>query len=341
MSVRICATDWVEGGFDGDDAVAFARLLVERGLRHRRRLHRPGLARPAAGLRAQLPDAVRRPDPPRGGHPGDRGRRDLQLRRRQHDHPRRPRRPLRARPPAPVGPALDPARRRRPGRRHGMGAAVPLRLARAEHRQGRAPHAAAPLRRGATHEDRRRHRRQARDRRRDRRALRGAATAWSRSPAPTSTSPTRTRWRACSGRSAPVDVLVNNAGVSSSAPLERTTLEDWHAQIDVNATGAFLCTRAVLDGMRERDARPDRHRRLAREPRRLEVHVRLHGLQARGARADARGRRRGRRHRRDRQRRLPGLRAQRHDRRVRSRTSRRARAATARRRWPRWRRSGG
>jgi len=50
-----------------------------------------------------------------------------------------------------------------------------------------------------------------------------------------------------------VDVLVNNAGVSASADLERTTLDDWRAQIDVNATGAFLCTRAVLGGMSERD----------------------------------------------------------------------------------------
>jgi NAD(P)-dependent dehydrogenase (short-subunit alcohol dehydrogenase family) len=50
-----------------------------------------------------------------------------------------------------------------------------------------------------------------------------------------------------------VDVLVNNAGISSSAPLSRTTLDDWRQQIDVNATGAFLCTRAVLPGMRERD----------------------------------------------------------------------------------------
>jgi NAD(P)-dependent dehydrogenase (short-subunit alcohol dehydrogenase family) len=51
-----------------------------------------------------------------------------------------------------------------------------------------------------------------------------------------------------------VDVLVNNAGVSSSAPLKRTTLEEWERQIAVNATGAFLCTRAVLEGMRERNA---------------------------------------------------------------------------------------
>ena len=50
----------------------------------------------------------------------------------------------------------------------------------------------------------------------------------------------------------PVDVLVNNAGIASSAPLARTTLADWQAHLDVNATGAFLCTRAVLGGMIER-----------------------------------------------------------------------------------------
>ncbi|MFG1647867.1 SDR family NAD(P)-dependent oxidoreductase [Amycolatopsis sp. NPDC049252] len=52
----------------------------------------------------------------------------------------------------------------------------------------------------------------------------------------------------------PVDVLINNAGISSSAPVSRTTLDEWRQQIDVNATGAFLCTRAVLPGMRERDS---------------------------------------------------------------------------------------
>ena len=51
-----------------------------------------------------------------------------------------------------------------------------------------------------------------------------------------------------------VDVLVNNAGVSASAPLARTTLEDWREQIEVNATGTFLCTRAALPGMLERGA---------------------------------------------------------------------------------------
>jgi NAD(P)-dependent dehydrogenase (short-subunit alcohol dehydrogenase family) len=49
-----------------------------------------------------------------------------------------------------------------------------------------------------------------------------------------------------------VDVLVNNAGASTSAPLARTTLEDWQRQLEVNATGAFLCTRAAAPGMLER-----------------------------------------------------------------------------------------
>jgi NAD(P)-dependent dehydrogenase (short-subunit alcohol dehydrogenase family) len=53
-------------------------------------------------------------------------------------------------------------------------------------------------------------------------------------------------------RVGPVDVLVNNAGVSSSAPLARTTLGEWEAQMAVNAAGAFLCTRAALPAMVER-----------------------------------------------------------------------------------------
>ena len=52
----------------------------------------------------------------------------------------------------------------------------------------------------------------------------------------------------------PVDVLVNNAGVSGSNRLGRTTLEEWNRNMSVNATGAFLCTRAVIDQMLERDA---------------------------------------------------------------------------------------
>jgi NAD(P)-dependent dehydrogenase (short-subunit alcohol dehydrogenase family) len=50
-----------------------------------------------------------------------------------------------------------------------------------------------------------------------------------------------------------VDVLINNAGVAESAPLTSTSVESWHRQIAVNATAAFLCTREVVAGMRERD----------------------------------------------------------------------------------------
>jgi NAD(P)-dependent dehydrogenase (short-subunit alcohol dehydrogenase family) len=49
-----------------------------------------------------------------------------------------------------------------------------------------------------------------------------------------------------------VDVLVNNAGIAESAPLRKTTLELWHRHLEVNVTGAFLCTRAVVESMRAR-----------------------------------------------------------------------------------------
>ena len=49
-----------------------------------------------------------------------------------------------------------------------------------------------------------------------------------------------------------VDVLVNNAGIGESASLPATTLEAWRRHLEVNATGPFLCTRAVVPGMRER-----------------------------------------------------------------------------------------
>jgi NAD(P)-dependent dehydrogenase (short-subunit alcohol dehydrogenase family) len=40
--------------------------------------------------------------------------------------------------------------------------------------------------------------------------------------------------------------------MATSDPFARTTLASWQAHLDVNATGAFLCTRAAVGAMSER-----------------------------------------------------------------------------------------
>ena len=50
----------------------------------------------------------------------------------------------------------------------------------------------------------------------------------------------------------PVDVLVNNTGVTIRQPLVELELEDWQRLVDVNLTGAFLVARAIAPGMIER-----------------------------------------------------------------------------------------
>ena len=49
----------------------------------------------------------------------------------------------------------------------------------------------------------------------------------------------------------PVQILINNAGIASSAPLKHLTLEEWNRLLSVNATGPFLCTQALMPGMLE------------------------------------------------------------------------------------------
>ena len=48
----------------------------------------------------------------------------------------------------------------------------------------------------------------------------------------------------------PVQLLVNNAGGTSSASFENTSLETWRETLDLNLMGAVHCTYAVLPGMR-------------------------------------------------------------------------------------------
>jgi len=50
----------------------------------------------------------------------------------------------------------------------------------------------------------------------------------------------------------PVDVLVNNAGITRDKPFHKMAPEDWNAVIDTNLTGLFNMTHNVWGGMRER-----------------------------------------------------------------------------------------
>jgi NAD(P)-dependent dehydrogenase (short-subunit alcohol dehydrogenase family) len=47
-----------------------------------------------------------------------------------------------------------------------------------------------------------------------------------------------------------VDILVNNAGVSVNIPTDQLSLADWRRVLEVNVTGAFLCSREALRVMK-------------------------------------------------------------------------------------------
>ena len=50
----------------------------------------------------------------------------------------------------------------------------------------------------------------------------------------------------------PVEVLVNNAGITKDAPFHRMTPDQWYAVINTNLNSLFNMTRPVWDGMRGR-----------------------------------------------------------------------------------------
>jgi gluconate 5-dehydrogenase len=46
-----------------------------------------------------------------------------------------------------------------------------------------------------------------------------------------------------------IDILVNNAGIQIRGPLEKFREADWRSILDINLTGVFLTTKAVVPGM--------------------------------------------------------------------------------------------
>ena len=55
------------------------------------------------------------------------------------------------------------------------------------------------------------------------------------------------------GALGPIDVLVNNAGVTRDAMLHKMTLEQWDEVLRTDLTSLFCTTRHLIDGMRERN----------------------------------------------------------------------------------------
>ncbi|WP_425806094.1 SDR family NAD(P)-dependent oxidoreductase [Desulfitobacterium sp. Sab5] len=48
-----------------------------------------------------------------------------------------------------------------------------------------------------------------------------------------------------------IDILVNNAGINRDGLVHKGDLKNWNAVVNVNLTGPFICTKAVLPSMRQ------------------------------------------------------------------------------------------
>jgi acetoacetyl-CoA reductase len=58
--------------------------------------------------------------------------------------------------------------------------------------------------------------------------------------------------KAIEAEHAPVDVLVNNAGITRDGMFHRMNYDQWSAVLRTNLDSMFTCTRPVIDGMRNR-----------------------------------------------------------------------------------------
>jgi acetoacetyl-CoA reductase len=58
--------------------------------------------------------------------------------------------------------------------------------------------------------------------------------------------------KAIEGELGPIEVLVNNAGITRDSTMHRMSWEQWNAVIQTNLSSCFNMSRAVIDGMRSR-----------------------------------------------------------------------------------------
>ena len=51
-----------------------------------------------------------------------------------------------------------------------------------------------------------------------------------------------------------IDILVNNAAVNYRKAVHETSLEEWNSLLNVNLTGAFLCSKYAIPEMQKQDS---------------------------------------------------------------------------------------